>query len=120
MTWRITSARVGTWAGRFSWRGLSRRSDANGTTADCLRLTVLSFMVLAVLLIIGGVEQNPGPILEVENTVRLLCTGCCRNLKSGIQCKLCGQWYRYNCGSVQAQAAEREKIGTVISVGLKS
>jgi len=41
-------------------------------------------MVLAVLLVIGGVEQNPGAVVEVENTVRLLCTGCGRNLKSGI------------------------------------
>jgi hypothetical protein len=82
--------RVGTWAVRFSWRGLSRRSDANGT-ADCLGLTVLSFMVLAVLLIIGGVEQNSGPVLEVLNTVRLLCSGCSRNLKSGIRCELCGR-----------------------------
>ncbi|GFG34917.1 hypothetical protein Cfor_04123, partial [Coptotermes formosanus] len=65
-------------------------------------------MVLAVLLIIDGVEQNPGPAVEVESTVRLLCTGCGRNLKSGIQCELCGQWYRYSCGSVKTQAAERE------------
>ena len=50
-------------------------------------------MVLAVLLVIGGVEQNPGPVVEVENTVRLLSTGCGRNLKSGIQCELCGRWY---------------------------
>jgi hypothetical protein len=72
------SARVGTGAGRFSWRGVSRRGDVNGTNGDCLGLTVLSSMVLAVLLIIGG-EQNPGPVVEVENTVRLLCTGCGRN-----------------------------------------
>jgi hypothetical protein len=65
-------------------------------------------MVLAVLLIIGGVEQNPGPVVEVENTVRLSCTGCGRNLKSGIQCELCGRWYHYSCGNVKAQAAERE------------
>jgi len=55
---------------------VSRRSDANGTTGDCLGLTVLSFIVLAVLLIIGGVEQNPGPVLEVKNTVRLLLLCC--------------------------------------------
>jgi hypothetical protein len=55
-----------------------RCRDANGTNGDCLGLTVLSSMVLAVLLTIG-------PIVEVENTVRLLCTGCGRNLKSGIQ-----------------------------------
>jgi hypothetical protein len=47
---------------------------------------VLCFMVLAMLLIIGGVEQNPGLVVEVENTVRLLCTGRGRNLNLGIQC----------------------------------
>jgi len=56
------------------------------------------------------VEQNPGPVLEVENTVRLLCTGCGRNMKSGIQCDLCGRWCRYSCGRLKAQAAEREKL----------
>jgi len=73
-------------------------------------------MVLAVLLVIVEIEQNPGPVVEGENTVRLICPGCGRNLKSGIQCEL---WtlYHYSCGSVQAQTAER--IGTVISVGLK-
>jgi len=65
-------------------------------------------MILAVLFVIGGVEQNPGPVVEVENTVRILCTGCSRNLKSGIQCELCRRWYHYGCGSVKAQAAERE------------
>jgi hypothetical protein len=65
-------------------------------------------MILAVLLIIGGIEQNPGPVAEVENTVRILCNGCGRNLKSGIQCELCGQWYHYSCGNVKAQTAERE------------
>jgi len=102
-------ARVGTWAGRFSCRGVSRRGDANGTSGDCLGLTVPSSMFLAVLLVSGGVEQNPGPVVEVENTVRLLCTGCGRNLKSGIQCELCGRWYHYSCWSVKAEAAERER-----------
>jgi len=87
---------------------VSRRGDANGTSGDCLVLTVLSSMVLAVLLIIGGVEQNPCPVVEVENTVRFLCTGRGRNLKSGIQCELCGRWYHYSCGSVKAQATERK------------
>jgi len=87
---------------------VSRRGDANGMAGDCLGLTVLSSMVLAVLLVIGGVEQNPGPVVEVENTVRLSCTGCGRNLKSGIQCELCGRWYYYSCGSVKAQVAERK------------
>ena len=42
---------------------------------------MLSFMVSAVLLVIGGDEQNPGPVVEVENTVRLLYTMCGKNLK---------------------------------------
>jgi hypothetical protein len=69
----VYRARVGTWAGILSWRGVSRRGDAKGTTGDCLGLTVLSSMVLAVLLIIVGVEQNPGSVMEEENTVQLLC-----------------------------------------------
>ena len=69
--------RFGTWAGRFSWSGGSKRGNANGTAGDCLGLTVLSSVVLAVLLIIGGIEQNPGLAVEVENTVRLLCTVNC-------------------------------------------
>ena len=76
---------------------MSRRGDANGTTGDCLGFTVLSSTVLALLLIIGGIEQNPCPDVEVENTVRLTCTGCNRNLKSGIQCELCGRLYHYSC-----------------------
>ena len=101
-------ARVGTWAGRFLWHGVSRHGDAKGTSGNCLVLTVLSSMVLVVLLVIGGVEHNPGPVVEEENTVKLLCTGRGRILKSGIQCELCGRWYHYSCGSVKSQAAERE------------
>ena len=84
-------AMVGSWAGGVSWRGVPRRGDADGKTDEHLALTVLSSAVLAMLLIIGGVDQNPGPVGEVQNTVRLLCTGCGRNLKSGIQCELCGR-----------------------------
>jgi tRNA(Ile2) C34 agmatinyltransferase TiaS len=65
-------------------------------------------MVLAVLLLIGGVERNRGPVVEVENTVRMLCTECGRKLKSGIRCELCGRWYHYSCGSVKGQVVERE------------
>ena len=80
-------ARVGTCAGRFSCCGLPRRGDANRTTGGCLELTVLCSMVLAVLLMIGGTEHSPGPVVEVENTV----LGA-----AGIQCELCGRWYQFD------------------------
>jgi hypothetical protein len=60
-------ARVGTWARRFSWHGGPRHGDANRATGVRLGLTLLNFMVLAVLLMTGGVEQNTGPVVEVEN-----------------------------------------------------
>jgi len=44
----------------------------------------------------------------VENTVKFLCSGCGRNLQSGIKCELYERWYHYNCGSVKDQGAERE------------
>ena len=93
-------ARIGTWAGRFSGRGVAARGGANGATGDGFGLTVLNSMVLAVLLIITGVDQIPRTAVEVKNTVRLLCSGCGRNLKSGIKCEHCGQWYHYSWGSV--------------------
>jgi len=100
-------ARVGTWAGRFSWREVPIRGDANGTAGDCLGWTVLISMVLALLLMINGFEQNPGLVVEVQDTARLLCTGWGWNLMSGIQCELCELWY-HSGGSVKAQASERE------------
>jgi hypothetical protein len=56
---------------------------------------------------IGWTAQIAGPVVEVEKTVPLLCTGCGRNLNSGIQCEVCGHWFHYSCGSVMAEAAER-------------
>ena len=82
-------ARVGSWAGGLYWRGETKRGvgtrgEVNETIGTGLGLTMLSSIILALLLIIGGIEQNPGPAVETENTVRVLCTGCGRNLKSGI------------------------------------
>ena len=74
--------RVGTWTGKFLCSGVHRRGEAKGTIRDCLGLTVLISVVLALLLMIGGTEKNPGAVVEVENTVRHLCTGCGKNLKS--------------------------------------
>ena len=78
-------ATVDTWAGRFSWHDVLRRGDANGTTGECLGLTVISSMTSSVLLMIGGIEQNPGPVVVVENNVRISCAWWSMNLKSGIQ-----------------------------------
>ena len=101
-------ARVGTWAGRYARRGGAKRGDDIGKTDTCLGFTTISFLTLVVLLLIGGIEQNPGPAAESENTVQILCSGCGRNLKSGIQCEQCERWYHYSCGNVKSQAAERE------------
>jgi len=63
---------------------------------------ILCAAVLSVLLVIGGVEPNPGP---VDNIVQVLCSGCDRNLKSGTKCDLRGQWYHNSCGNVKPQVA---------------
>lgn len=51
---------------------------------------VLYAAALAVFLVIGVVEQNPGPSAEAESIMQVLCSGCDRNLKSGTQCDMCG------------------------------
>jgi hypothetical protein len=58
-----------------------RRDDGNGKTGDFLGLTVLCWMVLCVLLMNCGIEQNPGPVVAVENSVRLLHTAWGRSLE---------------------------------------
>ena len=62
-----------------AWRGVLRCGESNGETGGSLGLTVLSSTALAVLLMIDGTEQNPGLVMEGENNVRLLRTGCGRN-----------------------------------------
>jgi hypothetical protein len=39
-----------------------------------------------VLIVIGGVEKNPGPGVEAEKIMQVVCSECDRNLKSGTQC----------------------------------
>jgi hypothetical protein len=65
VTWRATG-RERVPGPADSWHGLPRCSDANRATGyySGLGLTVLSSIVLAVLLVSGGVEQNPGPGME--------------------------------------------------------
>ena len=93
----------------MAWRGLPRPGDANRTTGGCLGLSVLSSMVVVVLRMIGRIKQNPGSAVEVKNIVKLLWTGCGRNLKLGIQFEVYGRCYHYSCASVKGKATEREK-----------
>jgi hypothetical protein len=50
---------------------------------------MLSSVIFGVLSVIGGDQQNPGPVAEGEMAVQLLCPGCGRNLELRIQCELC-------------------------------
>jgi hypothetical protein len=43
-------------------------------------MTMLSSVVSAVLLMIGGAEQNPGPAAVGKVDMQVVCTGCGRNL----------------------------------------
>lgn len=105
-------ARVGAWAGRLARpvrSGLSGSGDARQAWGLGLGVVALSSTILAVLLVIGGIEQNPGPVMDSTNAIKLSCTGCSRNLRTGIQCELCGHWYHYSCGNVKGVWTEREK-----------
>jgi hypothetical protein len=61
------------------------------------------------LLVIGRLELNPGPGLEAENRLQVLCSVCERNLKSGTQCDMCGRWFHNSCGNVKVQMADSGK-----------
>ena len=55
--------------------GVGSRGEDIETTGKCLGLAMPNFSILAALLIVGGIEQNPGLAVEMENTMRVLCTG---------------------------------------------
>ena len=74
-------ARVGTWAARSSWRSAVGHFRTRGGNIY-MGPMILCAAVIATLLMIGGVELNPGP---VDNIVQVLCSGCDRNLKSGTE-----------------------------------
>ncbi|PNF33662.1 hypothetical protein B7P43_G12335 [Cryptotermes secundus] len=76
---------MGTWAARMSWHTAQGR-DSNGQAISYVGNMLLCAAALTVLLVIGMVKENPGPGVETENTLQVLCSGCDRNLKSGTQC----------------------------------
>jgi len=69
---------------------------------------ILCATTLDVLLVIG-VEKNSGPDMKFEKILQVLCSGCDRNVISGIQCSTCGCWFHNSCGNVKTQVAERGK-----------
>jgi hypothetical protein len=91
-----------------SCRAVQGRVSSGGFRCD-IGTMLLCAEVLASLLVIGGVEQNPGPAVEDSSIMQVLCSGCDRILKSGTQCDTCGHWFHDNCGNVKAQVAESER-----------
>jgi hypothetical protein len=55
---------------------------------------LLCAAVLTVLLVISGIEQNPGPGVEAENILHVLCSG---------------RWFHNSCGNVKAQMTDNGK-----------
>ena len=100
---------MGTWVARTS-QGDERVIFSLGTMILCV-------MTLAVLLVIGGVEKNPGPGVEAEKILQVLCSGCDRKLKLGTQCKTCGRWFHTMTAVVMLKLKwQRAGNGSVISV----
>jgi len=82
---------------------VSGRPGRNARNIKIIGTMTLCAAVIATLLVIGGVELNPGP---VDNVVKVLCSGCDKNLKSGSQCDSRGRWYHNSCGNVKGLVAE--------------
>jgi len=81
----------------------------NRRVGSFLGQMILCAAALATLLVVGGMEQNPGPGMEGESIIQILYRGCDRILKSGTRCETCGCWYHNYCGNVKAQVAESGK-----------
>ena len=98
---------MGTWVARTGLRVQSGNKDSK--VKSVLVNTCLCAVVLAVLLVIGGMVKNPGHSVEGESCLQVMCSGCGRSLKSGTQCDACGRWFHNSCGNVKAQLADSGK-----------
>jgi hypothetical protein len=99
--------RVGTWAARTVWRVQGR--NISGQVRSYLANTRLCAAILAILLVISGVEQNSGPGVEGESLMQVNCNACDKILKSGTQCDTCGHWFHNSCRNVKAQLVDSGK-----------
>jgi hypothetical protein len=104
-------AREGAWAAGKLWatRTTWHTSQGNARVILYLGTMTLCATTLLVLCVIVRVEKNPGPDVEDEKILQVLCSGCDRNLKSGTQCNTCGRWFHNGCCNVKAQVAGRER-----------
>ena len=68
-------------------------------TIFCLETMILYATTLAILLVIGGVQKNPGLGVEAGKIKQVLCSGCDRNLTSVTQCDMCGHWFNNSCSN---------------------
>lgn len=94
-------ARVGSFAARLAW---GAAPDATLPGDSWRMAAAMCSAVLAVLLVIGGVELNPGPGSDaLSQPQTITCAGCERNLRSGVQCEKCYSWYHYSCGNVKSR-----------------
>ena len=96
---------------RTSWakRTKCHTSQGNEQVIFSLGTMILCAMTLAVVLVIDGVEKNPGPGVEAEKILQVLFSCCNRNLKSGTQCNTFGCWFHNSYGNVKAQVVESRK-----------
>ena len=74
---------------------------------SCLGTMILCATTLAVLLVVGGVEKSPGPGVEAEKFVQVVCSGCDRNLISGTPCNT---FERFFLSSVTAEGMLKVKL----------
>lgn len=83
----VYRARIGTWARRC----YATLSTAYVSVRSVGASGVLAAALITALLVIGGLELNPGPDASME------CGWCEKGLRSGLQCVTCDLWYHFNC-----------------------
>ncbi len=67
--------------------------------------------MIAVLLVIGDIVQNPGPVVSsvvsaCDTVVQIVCRACGKNLSSGWRSESCGDWFHKSCGNVKRGQGE--------------
>lgn len=98
----IYRARIGGWAAR--WKMVRWRKN---TTSIGISTSFFFFhIVLATLLIIGGIELNPGPRSDEATSIK--CESCKKNVRVGVLCNVCEKWFHLSCQKIKREEVVEE------------
>ena len=106
------------------WRPIPGGASPGGGIPLSRRIVSLGIragLLLLILLVIGGIEPNPGPVTRNWKYPCGTCQKPVKNNQRGLQCDSCGLWSHLNClpDAIHVTLQEYNRLSSVDENGVK-